>query len=64
MNVKQTVTFRKTNTIKNIDIYYKHEAKYGDDIISQVKYENKTTEHLIRNAKTNEELCLLKIEYV
>ncbi len=56
--------FRKTNTIKNIDIYYKHEAKYGDDIISQVKYENKTTEHLIRNAKTNEELCLLKIEYV
>ncbi len=56
--------FRKTNTLKSLDIYFKHEAKYGDDILSQVKYNNKITEHVIRNAKTNEELCLLKAEYV
>lgn len=57
--------FRKSHNIKTLDIYYKHEAKYGDDIVSQVKYneENKTTEHIIKNTKTGEELCLLKAEY-
>ncbi len=58
--------FRNSHNLKSMDIYFKHEAKYGEDIISQVKFdhENSSTEHLIKNASTNEELCLLKFEYM
>ena len=57
--------FRNTHQIKFIDIYYKHEAVYGDDIISCIKTdrENLITEHVIKNAQTNEELCLINIVY-
>lgn len=53
--------FRISHRLKSVDIYFKHEAKYGDDIVSQVKYdnENSLTEHLIRNA-VGEELCILR----
>lgn len=58
--------FRVSHRLKTMDIYFKHEVKYGDDIISQVKYdkENMMTEHVIKNAETDEELCLIKAEYV
>lgn len=58
--------FRNSHTLKNLDIYFKHEAKYGDDILAQVKYNsaNSTTEHIIKNAKTGEDLCQLKAEYM
>ncbi|MCM1339971.1 MAG: thioesterase [Muribaculaceae bacterium] len=58
--------FRKNSVIKSLDIYYKHEAKYGDDIISQVRYTNENTvsEHVIKNCATGDELCLLRLEYV
>ena len=57
--------FRKSHCIKDIDIYYKHEAVYGEDILSSIKIDrlNLITEHVIRNAQTNEELCLIKIGY-
>ena len=49
-----------------MDIYFKHEIRYGEDVISQVKYdkENNVTEHIIKNASTGEELCLLRAEFV
>jgi len=49
-----------------MDIYFKHDITYGEDIISQVMYnkESNTTEHLIKNASTGEELCLLRAEFV
>ena len=54
--------FRNNYKLKTLDIYFKQEVKYGDDIISQVKIdkENLTTEHLIKNVKTGEDVCLLK----
>ena len=57
--------FRKNNRLKTLDIYFKHEAKYGEDIISQVKIdkENKVTEHLIKSKTSGEELCLLRAEF-
>ena len=57
--------FRKTHNIKAMDIYFKHEVTYGEDVISKVKYdrENNVTEHTIVNASTGEELCLLRMEY-
>ena len=58
--------YRTTHNISDLDIYFKHEISYGEDIISQVKYdyENNVTEHLIKNAQTGEELCLLRAEFV
>lgn len=57
--------FRKANTIKSVEVYYKHDVTFGEPILSQVYIdeENMITEHLIKNAKTEEALCLLKIEY-
>ncbi|MBD5403302.1 hypothetical protein HDR58_10980 [bacterium] len=57
--------FRSKHNLKNLDIYFKHEVKYGDDIISLVKIdeENLVTEHLIKNADNGEEVCLLKAEF-
>ena len=58
--------FRSKHKLKTLDIYFKHEVKYGDDIISSVKIdrENLTSEHLITDANTGEEVCLLKASYV
>lgn len=58
--------FRASHKLKNLDIYFKHEVKYGDDILSLVKIdrENKISEHLIKNASTDEEVCLLRAEFV
>ena len=58
--------FRQSHRLKSMDIYFKHEVSYGDDIISQVKYdrENCETMHVIKNSKTNEELCLIKSCFV
>lgn len=58
--------FRKNHAIKSIDVYFKHDIQYGEPVLSQVciDEENSTTEHVIKNANTNENLCLLKLEYV
>jgi len=58
--------FRVLHRLKSMDIYFKHDIQYGDDILSQVKFddENNSTEHVIKNAKTGEELCLLKMEFI
>ncbi len=58
--------FRSSHKLKTLDIYFKHEVKYGDDIISLVKMdeENQVSEHLIKNASTGDEVCLLRCSYV
>lgn len=58
--------FRVSNKLKNLDIYFKHEVKYGDNVISMVKIhkENNVTEHLIKIADTGEEVCLIRCEFV
>lgn len=57
--------FRIQHKLKTLDIYFKHEVKYGDDILSLVKIDNETlqTEHLIKNAVTGDEVCLIKAEF-
>lgn len=57
------VEFKTSNKIAAIDIYYKHEVKYGEDILSCVKISDKITEHVIKNSQNNEEVCLIKIEW-
>ncbi len=58
--------FRYAHKLKTVDIYFKHEVSYGEDITSSVKYNNDdlVTEHLISNAATGEELCLLRFKWI
>lgn len=58
--------FRTSHDLKSLDIYFKHEVKYGDKVLSQVciDEENLISRHVIKNASTGEELCLLKAQYV
>ncbi len=58
--------FRSSHKLKTLDIYFKHEVSYGEDIKSQVKYdsENSVTEHLIKNAATGDDLCLLEMKWI
>ena len=57
--------FRASHIMKTIDIYFKHDVQYGEDIVSQVKYdkENLITEHVIKNVSTDQELCFIKVQY-
>ena len=55
--------FLNSHNIKNIDIYFKHEFRYGDDIISLAYVQDDYSEHLIKIADTDEEVCLIRIEY-
>ena len=57
------IEFKTTHKIKAIDIYFKHEVKYGEDILSCVKINEDTTEHVIKNAQNDDEVCLIKIEW-
>ncbi|MCQ2789936.1 MAG: thioesterase [bacterium] len=52
--------FRKNNILKELDIVYKKEVKFGNNVLSKVKIENDTTYHSVVNQETDEELCLLK----
>ncbi len=57
--------YRKEHQLKNIDIIYKKEIKYGERFVSKVQMaENNTTLHVIKNANTDEDLCLIKCEWV
>lgn len=58
--------FRSSHKLKTLDIYFKHEVKYRDDILSLVQFtpKNNSTIHVIKNAQTGEEVCLLKCSYV
>ena len=57
------IEYLNSHNIKNIDIYFKHEVRYGDDIVSLAYVEDNYSEHLIKIAKTGEEVCLIRIEY-
>lgn len=57
--------FKKEHKLKNVDIVYKKEIKYGEKLISKIQVlENNTTIHSLKNSKTNEDICLIKCEWV
>lgn len=53
--------FRSKYKLKTLDIVYKKEIAYGNSIVSQVELniEAKNSSHVVKNATTNEELCLI-----
>lgn len=56
--------FKTQHKLKNIDMNYKKEIKYNKKLISKVQIlENNTTLHVLKNAQTQEDLCLIKCEW-
>ena len=57
--------FRKEHQLKNVDIIFKKEIRYDEKFVSKIQMaENNTTLHVIKNASTNDDLCLIKCEWV
>ena len=52
--------FRKKYKLKNLDMVFKKEIKYGNTALSLVKQDNTTTYHTLKNKNTNEDLCFIK----
>ena len=56
--------FKYNNKPKTIDMAFKKEAKYGERLISQVQYlDSHTTVHALKNASSQEDLCVLKCKW-
>lgn len=55
--------FRRTKKLKVLDMVFKKEIKYGNNIVSQVQILDNKTLHVLKNAQTNEELCLIQAEW-
>ena len=57
------IDFRSNKKLKTLDMMYKKEIKYGSRVISQVEIDGNITNHLLKNADTNEEICLVMAEW-
>ena len=56
--------FRKANKLKVLDMVFKKEIKYGAKVLSQIEVDDKKTTHILKNAETGEELCLVLAEWI
>lgn len=57
--------FKTAHRIKTLDIIYKKEIAFGNNVLSQIELieETKTSIHVVKNAETAEELCIINIEW-
>lgn len=56
--------FRSSHYLKALDIVFKKEIKYGSKILSQIEFESDTrTLHVLKNAETGDDLCLINAEW-
>ncbi len=60
----ETLNFEKRlRKIKTLDVNYKKEITYGENVLSQVEIKENQTNHVLKNAKTDEILCNILIEW-
>lgn len=55
--------FRGEYKLKNVDIVYKKEIAFGNNVISQTQIRGKSSLHVLKNATTGEDLCLIQAEW-
>lgn len=58
------IDFRQQNSVKTIDIKYRKETGLNCKVLSEFKIENNISTHFIKDSKSDEELCSLRIEWV
>lgn len=56
--------FKSTHRLKTLDIIFKKEIKFGHKVLSSIEFVNaKHTVHILKNADTGEDLCLVNAEW-
>lgn len=56
--------FRRSHKLKTVDMIFKKEITYGSEVNVYIKKDDNITTHLLKNAQTGEELCLVNAEWV
>lgn len=56
--------FRSTKKLKSLDIVFKKEIKYGNKILSQIEISDDRTNHVLKNAETGEDLCMISAKWI
>ena len=56
--------FRREHKLKIVDMVFKKEITYGSKVLSLAYVNNNTTTHILKNAETDEELCLINAEWI
>ena len=56
--------FRRAHKLKTVDMVFKKEITYGAKVLSQGYVDNNKTTHVLKNAETGEELCLINAEWI
>ena len=55
--------FRGRKKLKSLDIVFKKEIKFGNKILSQAEISGDITNHVLKNAETGEDLCLISAKW-
>ena len=55
--------FRKSHKLKTLDMVFKKEITYGSKVISQIEINDNITNHVLKNAQTGDDLCMIKAEW-
>ena len=59
-----SLDFRSSRCIKNLDIVFKKEIKFGNKVLSQIEIaDDKHTKHVLKNARTGDDLCFINVEW-
>lgn len=53
--------FRNLKRLKTLDVLFKKEVKYGSNVVIQTQIDKNETLHILKDAITQEELCMMKI---
>ena len=56
--------FRKNKKLKTLDMVFKKEIQYGGHVLSQVEVSGNLTKHILKNQKTNEDLCQINALWI
>ena len=56
--------FRRNKKLKTLDMTFKKEIKYGNRILSQLKFVEDKTVHVLKNAENGDELCLVQAQWI
>jgi len=56
--------FRKSKKLKTLDLMFKKEIKYGSKVLSQVAINDDVSTHVLKNAETGEDLCMICANWI
>lgn len=55
--------FRTSRKLKTLDMIFKKEITFGNKILSQVEIIENTTNHILKNLETGEDLCIISAKW-